>query len=119
MSTRCMIEFKHSGESHLIYQHWDGYPEHTEPKLKEFLKWNKSRNNDLSYSVANFILWAKLNDHVLMSHDDEPKSIKAILNEPNTNDDMHTGYGILKNANMYGIEYHYIVNLETLEIEIK
>jgi hypothetical protein len=29
------------------------------PLLKEFLKWNKSRNNDAGYTAANFIYWYK------------------------------------------------------------
>ena len=58
MSTPSVIEFVGS-DSFAVYVHHDGYPENMIPLLKEFLKWNKSRNNDAGYTAANFIYWYK------------------------------------------------------------
>ena len=58
MSTPSVIEFVGS-DSFAVYVHHDGYPENMIPLLKEFLKWNKARNNDAGYTAANFIYWYK------------------------------------------------------------
>ena len=58
MSTPSVVEFV-GDNSFAVYVHHDGYPERMIPLLKEFLKWNKSRNNDAGYTAANFIYWYK------------------------------------------------------------
>jgi len=59
MSTSAIVEFKGNGDRVQIYVHSDGYPEGMIPLLKEFLKWNHARNDDVSYTAANFIYWYK------------------------------------------------------------
>ena len=59
MSTSSIVEFKANGERVQVYVHHDGYPDYMIPLLKEFLKWNHARNDDASYTAANFIYWYK------------------------------------------------------------
>jgi len=72
MSTRCQIQWRtiyfvkdkkgkikqrmYKGQ---IYRHSDGYPESVIQDLKEFMEWNKGRNADASYALANFIYYMK------------------------------------------------------------
>ena len=112
MSTRSLITFKNEEGVIQIYKHWDGYPETTVEELQSFLKWNGHRNDDLSYTVANYCHWyksryAKLNDGDCMKKAD-------------TNDHAHTGIGIQPTPIMNGkkayeemnAEYFYIVDLD-------
>ena len=91
MSTSCQIEFKEEeGKKRiLIYKHSDGYPERMIPELKEFLEWNKGRNNDLEYAAANYVYWGK-------TRDQDPK----------------LGYGICPGKELYNyVSYVYRINL--------
>ena len=92
MSTPCQIEFKDDKkgtERRIIYKHSDGYPERMIPELKEFLKWNKERNNDLDYAAANYIYWGK-------TRDQDPK----------------LGYGICPGKELYNyVSYVYRITL--------
>ena len=63
MSTRSTIQFKQGEEKATIYKHWDGYPSNIVPMMQEFVKWNKGAN-DVSYTTANFIFWAKYTELV-------------------------------------------------------
>ena len=74
MSTRCQILFQeiHLGKDEKtgkeetwnfeaqIYRHSDGYPEDgVLDDLEEFFDWNEGRNEDVSYTAANFIYYMK------------------------------------------------------------
>ena len=101
MSTRSIIKFCYDDTDHIsVYKHWDGYPESTVPLIQEFLKWNGSRNGDLSYTVANFCYWFKSNrDNPSLDGDD---------------DNHHTGLGILSSGDVnpnVGEEFVYTVDL--------
>lgn len=84
MSTSAQILFKFEDGQVLVYKHWDGYPKGVIPHLKEFLKWNGSRNNDPSYTIANYFYWAKTQD-----------------------DATHTSYGLSYNNQLMSIDYFY------------
>jgi len=121
MSTRSIITFKSEDGILQVYKHWDGYPETTVPELQKFLKWNGHRNDDLSYTMANYCYWYK-NRHFKdqmdtrkFQHTDE--EIENFVKSGNTSE--HTGLGILPNKVMnykqaseeYNAEYFYIVDL--------
>ena len=103
-----------------IYKHWDGYPETTVPELQDFLKWNDNRNNDMEYTVANYVYWYK------NKHQKEQIKNGHSVNGGWTNDCGHTGLGITvkkfflgatkqicKEAYQeYGAEYVYVVDLD-------
>ena len=97
MGTRGVITFVLDGQTKSVYQHWDSYESYTIPKLQAFLRWNKSRNNQLDYTVANFIFYSKMTDYLQQTH--EKPTItnikKAIYGIPDQNDGFHTGYGIV------------------------
>lgn len=96
MGTHAIIRFKYKNEEYTTYRHFDGYPSTVLPDLKAFLEWNKSRNDDISYTVANYFYFMK----------------KATKEES-------TGFGILPNNTFMddvGAEYSYLVDLETLEV---
>lgn len=73
MSTRCQILFQEiclrkdeTGKEKAwnyeaqIYRHSDGYPEDgVLDDLEEFFDWNEGRNEDVSYTAANFIYYMK------------------------------------------------------------
>lgn len=114
MSTRCQIEFKtertyedKNGEKQTktdrrtVYRHSDGYPEGVIPDLKKFLEWNKSRNDDIEYAVANFIYWSK-------------KDMNAKYQEE------HTGFGVCANDELHSdTAFYYVVLLKETEIVIE
>ena len=128
MSTPCVIEFngsveegKYNGtgaDSYTVYVHHDGYPDHTIPLLKEFLKWNKSRNNDAGYTAANFVYWYKRR---------ALKKARAMTREYKAEERDHKGFllqveqtGVgffdtnhLREMDDRGIDYYYRVNLPT------
>ncbi|MBA7510918.1 hypothetical protein ES705_02907 [subsurface metagenome] len=137
MSTRCQIEFmnistievkKGPGKGKLIkeverrtvYRHSDGYPESVIPDLKEFLEWNKGRNNDIECQAANFIYWSKkrqkkqIERHIVsVNYADFPKAKKQWL---------LAGFGICNNDEFHSdIAFYYevISDSETKEITIK
>lgn len=99
MGTRTIIEFKQGMEKIQVYQQSDGYPSHTLKRLEEFLKWNDVRNDQLDYSVANFILYNKLRnvidyEFVKPEHNKEKDFRKFFLNHDSNMSMFHTGYGI-------------------------
>lgn len=96
MSTRSTIKFQGGNESVSVYKHWDGDPEVTIKELQTFLKWNGTRNNDLSYTVANFCYWYK-KDH-----------------------EEHTGLGVMPDPEEnWDQEYMYTVHLDYNKITEK
>lgn len=111
MSTRSIITFKDSDYMVQAYKHWDGYPETTVTELQEFLKWNGFRNDDLSYTMANFVYWYK-------------NRYSEFDKEPSLNDHAHTGIGILPRQSVnakeaydeYSAEFFYIVDLTEMRI---
>ena len=132
MGTRCQIQFsfeeKHEGKTYkdgevLIYRHSDGYPDGDSgviETLKRFFKWN-SRNSDLEYMTANYILFEKLEMIQQMNYfaKESPSefrkevSIDDILN-PNQNQDeyWHRSYGICQPNDIHGdIAYFYNVDV--------
>ena len=59
MSTRCHIRFVFPDGKALTYQHSDGYLTWTIPNIIDFLKWNKGRNAQYDYVVANWFYFNK------------------------------------------------------------
>ena len=127
MSTRSIITFKLGDEILQVYKHWDGYPETTVPELQKFLKWNGQRNDDLSYTMANYVYWYKMtnfNDQVKMYKDNHTgKEVKNFIESGNSC--QHTGLGMLSNkvmnfkqaSNEYNAEYFYTVDLDQKTID--
>jgi len=128
MGTRSIITFKSEEGTVQVYKHWDGYPDTTVPELQEFLKWNGHRNDDLSYTMANYCYW----------HKDKSfkEQVKAYKDRKGSEADMkyfleghdtcqHTGLGVLPNKVMnfkqaseeYNAEYFYVVDLEHKTID--
>ena len=137
MSTRCQIEFMNIStrkvekgpekgklvkevERRTVYRHSDGYPEGVIPDLKEFLKWNKGRNDDIECQAANFIYWSKerqkkqIERHIVsVNYADFPRAKRQWL---------LSGFGICNNDKFHSdIFYYYevISDSETKEIIIK
>jgi len=121
MSTRCQIDFRHTfrdrkdkphTETSLVYRHSDGYPESVISDLKEFVKWNEGRNDDLEYTVANFIYWSKED---LRKHTE-----KMIGNNIDTiNSLVKLGFGVCSDRVLHGdIAYFYIVDLNEKKIRV-
>lgn len=137
MGTRSILEFIEGTNKIQVYRHWDGYVKGVLPDLEAFLKWNGSRSNDLSYTVANFILWSKLNGIIRNCEyakkqsktdkywADQPKSVEEMFSKADSNDNLHTGFGIMdKLANEtefidYGAEYFYRISLNEGNHQIK
>lgn len=69
-----------------VYRHWGGNPDDCETELMEFLEWNKDRNDDFTYTVANFLYWIK--DHTA---------------------EFHTGFGV-SNKPFDDVEHTYIMD---------
>ena len=132
MSTRSIITFKLGDEILQVYKHWDGYPETTVPELQKFLKWNGHRNDDLSYTMANFCYWFKTKtfeeQKVAMEERQMVDGKKDSFYEDfmkSQNTSAHTGLGILPKKVMnfkqaseeYMAEYFYTVDLEYKTID--
>jgi len=132
LSTSCLVRFTQGKKSIDVYQHSDGYPSWTIPTLEKFLKWNGIRNDDLSYAVANFVTFGKLN-HITRfmkrakkgsSFEEYSKPFEYIFEHANSNlGILHTGFGINDKVltdkqicNEY-LEYIYKVELPENEIE--
>ena len=122
MGTRSIITFKNEEGVIQVYKHWDGYPETTVPELQQFLKWNGKRNNDLSYTMANYCYW-----HKNMTFEEQKSQHKDQMNKPFYKDFFkgqdtcaHTGLGILPEkvmnykqaSNEYNAEYFYVIDLD-------
>jgi len=133
ISTRCQIDFiskwknkegKEFEERRRVYRHSDGYPDGVIPDLKEFLKWNFSRNEDLEYITANFIYWSKRNfeDTFLKPKWNDGKTIiwnsKEVIEDNNSV--IKLGFGICDINKFHGdIEWFYEVINNMGKIEIK
>ena len=122
MGTRSIIVFKDEYNETHTYMHWDGYPSNRLEELQKFLKWNKPRNDDLSYATANFIFWHKLES--LKNHnryeDNKSKQITTIedmlkIHEEET--DMHTSIGVV-DSKSNDFAYKYVVDLDKETIHI-
>jgi len=122
MSTRSLIKFVYGKDSVTIYRHWDGYLSGVLPELEEFLKWNGWRNDDLTYTVANFVSYFKLKSALSYLADDykvkdKPKSLQNMLDKPDFNDYLHTGYGIFQKMTEKEVlaswaEFYYVIDLK-------
>tara|TARA_Y100001949_G_scaffold123838_1_gene105603 strand:+ start:408 stop:857 length:450 start_codon:yes stop_codon:yes gene_type:complete len=127
MGTRSIITFKSEEGILQVYKHWDGYTEHTIPELQKFLKWNGHRNDDLSYTMANYCYWHKMtnfNDQIEVYGDGKTnKEVNDFIKSGNTC--QHTGLGILPNkvmnakqgAKEYNAEFFYVVDLDQKTID--
>ena len=127
MSTRSIITFKSEEGILQVYKHWDGYPDTTVPELQKFLKWNGHRNDDLSYTMANYCYWHKMtnfNDQIEVYGDGKTdKEVNDFVESGNSC--QHTGLGVLPNKVMnfrqaseeYNAEYFYVVDLEHKTID--
>lgn len=112
MGTRSNVQFKYGNEKYQLYKHWDGYPDYMIPDIAEFIKWNKGRSDDISYTVANYIVWSKL------KHCDDPKKEFA---DPNGNSVLHTGIGltqVTKDFDGSYIEWFYVVDLKKQTVSV-
>lgn len=114
MSTRSNVKFIHGTQEFQFYVHSDGYPSARIPDIGNFLKWNKSRNDDISYGPANYVLWTKLDYPI--NHRDIKISIEKIFHD-NDETELHRGIGVVKPCNPEDlkdswIEYFYIIDLE-------
>jgi hypothetical protein len=126
MGTRSIITFKSEEGILQVYKHWDGYPDTTVPELQEFLKWNGHRNNDVSYTMANYVYW-----HKNMTFEEQKKQYKDRDDKDllewikSGNSCAHTGLGILPNKVMnfrqaseeHNAEYFYVVDLDQKTID--
>lgn len=124
MSTRCQIEFvlKHGKrtERTLVYRHSDGYPESIIPDLVKFLKWNKGRNIDLEYLVANWIYYEKKQFEQYIKDKDYVNRIVVTPENIDTIDNsemLKLGYGVCQPKTLHGdIEYFYRVTISLVSI---
>lgn len=124
MSTRCQLEFrfvwkdnkgKERVDRRTVYRHSDGYPDGVIPDLKEFLKWNSDRNNDVEYSAANFIYWSKrTNEDQYLNRRGEKKKKwngKEVIKDHHNI--LKIGFGVCKNDEFHGdIQYFYHVETD-------
>ena len=137
MSTQCVVEFKavkdnannitRVNDRIQLYVHSDGYPTYMVPLLKAFLKWNRTRNDDITYTAANFIYWYKKKalkeakafakewrsqKHERLAGKEWPKHKDFLLQRE------HIGVGVLplmtkKEMYYQCISYHYEVHLSS------
>ncbi len=120
MSTRSMIKFKSGDEVVFIYKHSDGYPSSTMSDLDEFFKWDGVNSRGLSYTIANFVTYFKVQN--AMTYGDN-KDIMTELKKPDHNGQLHLGYGINANMNEAQLldswcEWYYVVDFDKLKIEV-
>lgn len=129
MSTRAQIEFQgtwidKNGKEHLdrrtVYRHSDGYPEGecgVISELKEFVRWNLGRNNDVEYAAANFIYWSKRRMEENYFKPDEERKKWSDFGSTNYGV-LHTGFGVCQNDELHGdVEYFYVVRNEGNKIK--
>lgn len=124
MGTRCTIQFRQDGKSITIYQSMDGNPEFTIPYLQKFLKWNGTRCEDVEYTSANFVFYAKflaMVDHIKYWKKEEPSEPQSLEEYfESAKDGMgatHTGYGIVDNQRQ-NEQYFYVVDLSAMYIKV-
>lgn len=120
MSTRCIIRFEDEREGFFVYKHWDGYPTNIVPLIQNFLRWDKGRNNDLSYTVPNFITYEKLDSKIQTSESTE--LLCEVLEKSVSYDSLHTGIGLVNDFNPDDGEnwenWYYVVNLDKHTISV-
>ena len=120
MSTRSIIVLKDKHYNNYIYVHYDGYPSHRLVQIQEFLKWNAPRNDNVVYSVANFMLWYKLNTIKNTKKYRNNKNIMTLddmLIQHKQDSDLHLGIGMV-NRKFSEYEYKYVVNFDTRTIRV-
>lgn len=120
MSTRSNIRIQSGNRKFQIYRHWDGYPEGVVPDLQEFFAWNKGRNDDLSYTIANFFYFFKRSaEENEVEQRKEDKRIEEFTG-PSWKNPTHlsgilTGYGIVEAQDPEPetwIEWFYVADLD-------
>lgn len=115
MSTRSNVKFIQGKKQFQLYVHWDGYPSSRLPDIGRFLKWNASRNEDISYTTANYVLWTKLDTR------NKGETIEDTFERVDETD-LHRGIGLVKPCTPAGlkgswIEYFYIVDLDKKNVK--
>jgi len=131
LSTRTIIRFKQGKEFVDVYQHGDGYPSWTIPELERFLKWNGIRNDDLSYAVANFVTFGKLEtfvhwidwDKEFKNKKPNAENMRKLFQNGDSNfSALHTGYGIVGqltdkelNEGEFDMEFYYVVDFPEID----
>jgi len=124
MSTRSEIQFKSHGRKFQVYHQSDGYPSWMIPHLQAFFKWNDSCNGDLSYTVANFILFCKLKNaiHSLEwrnEREDKMTTLQDDFENSSSNvSSYHIGIGVADVTDNINEEWLYIVDWEVKTIKI-
>jgi len=124
MSTRSEIQFQSQTRKFQVYHHSDGYPSWMIPHLQAFFKWNDSRNDDISYTVANFILFCKLKNAIhSLEWTNEREGTKLTLQEDflssgSNMSSYHTGIGVADVTDKINEEWLYFVDLDKKTITI-
>lgn len=119
MGTRCNLQFVGNGDKFQLYEHWDGYPSWKLTKIMDFIKWNKFRNNDFSYSVANYIFFSKSYDEINRA-DNKSKSVTFKVDlRAKEESNFHRGMGVVpvmdpndKNFDSLFIEWFYRIDFD-------
>lgn len=119
MSTRAFIKFVAGNESITLYNHSDGYPSGVLHDLDAFFKWDGLNSRGLSYTIANYVTYHKLNVALRL----EKKSIESELKKPDHNSFLHLGYGIQSDLTDKEIldswcEWYYVVDFDKLRISV-
>lgn len=121
LGTRSIVVFIQGNKKIGAYVHYDGYPDSRVPSLAQFVKWNSWRMTDLTYTVANYVAFVKMETlFIHLDNNDKIKTVadfKAELAEWGANSQLHTGIGIypkpLTKTDLKGswLEYAYDVHL--------
>jgi len=101
MATRCTIKIEGVNYAK-IYKHWDGYPDHMIPWLKEFNDdFNINRGPDSDYKFAQCLRFAQKK-----------------TSEFNLDASQYTGWGVIPFDGECGAEYEYILTSEGINIKV-
>ena len=123
MSTRSIIVFKNKRHEQYIYVHFDGYPSNRLVEIQKFLKWNAPRNDDVLFSVANFVFWYKMeslkcmNEHYKNEKSRTITTIEDILTPREECINLHLGIGVVDDK-WDEYQYKYVVDLDAKTIHI-
>ena len=123
MSTRSIIVFKNKHHEQYVYVHFDGYPSNRLVEIQKFLKWNAPRNDDVLFSVANFVFWYKMkslkdmNEHYKNEKSRTITTIEDILTPREECINLHLGIGVVDNK-WDEYQYKYVVDLDAKTIHI-
>ena len=118
-----IIVFKNKYHENHIYIHYDGHPSHRLVEIQEFLKWNESRNGDVSYSAANFMFWYKMeslrrnNEFYKNDKSRTITTIDDILTPRKNGNDLHKGIGVA-HSNWIYYQYKYVVDFTAKTIRV-